>query len=143
MTERTVLVVKTSWSFLVPHADEAGALFYQTLFDLDPSLRALFKPDLRHQAKKLTDMLTFIVSKLQTLADLETQIAGLARRHGRYGVRPEHYQTVGQALLLTLQAGLTDRWNDETRQAWTEVYSLLASAMLAATDKTSLIEEQQ
>ncbi|MBC7891633.1 MAG: hemin receptor [Sphingobacteriaceae bacterium] len=132
MTERTILVVKNSWSLLVPRAEEVGARFYQKLFELDPTLRPLFKSDLESQTKKLMTMLTVVISKLQSLSDIIGQVNALAQRHVHYGARPAHYQTVGQALLWTLEQNLGHRWDPETRQAWTDVYTLLANAMIAA-----------
>ena len=46
----------------------------------------------------------------------------LGRRHAGYGVRPEHYDTVGAALLWTLEQGLGDAFTDDVRAAWAEAY---------------------
>lgn len=127
-----ILTVKTSWSYVLPDAEAAGSLFYRNLFQLDPSLRLLFKHDIDVQATKLTDMVTYIIAKLQRMDDVEPVITALATRHVRYGARPEHYHTVGKALLATLETMLKDRWNGEVRDAWTEVYSLVARTMSKA-----------
>jgi hemoglobin-like flavoprotein len=44
---------------------------------------------------------------------------------------PAHYATVGAALLKTLGQGLGDAFTDEVKQAWTEVYSVMAEVMTA------------
>jgi hemoglobin-like flavoprotein len=46
-----------------------------------------------------------------------------------YGVKDAHYATVAEALLDTLKHALGDEFDDETREAWTAVYSLMASVM--------------
>lgn len=132
MNDLKILAVKTSWSYVLPDAEEAGSLFYRKLFQLDPSLRPMFKHDIDAQATKLIDMVTYIIAKLQYLDDVEPVISALAVRHVRYGTKPEHYRTVGQALMLTLETVLQDRWDDETRAAWTEVYALVAQTMIKA-----------
>jgi hemoglobin-like flavoprotein len=130
MNDLKILAVKTSWSYVLQNAEEAGSLFYRKLFQLDPSLRLLFKHDIDAQATKLMDMVTYIIAKLQHLNDVEPIISALATRHVRYGTKPEHYKTVGQALLSTLETILRNRWNDEVREAWTDVYSLVARTMI-------------
>ena len=38
-------------------------------------------------------------------------------------------QAVGDALLFTLERGLGDQWNAETKEAWTAVYGIVATVM--------------
>ena len=51
-------------------------------------------------------------------------------------LKPTHsyarYATVGQALLQTLAQGLGDGFVPEVKAAWTEVYGVLAGAMMTA-----------
>jgi hemoglobin-like flavoprotein len=53
----------------------------------------------------------------------------LGARHTGYGVQPQHYQTVGAAILWTLAQGLGDAFTPEVEEAWTAVYTLLAETM--------------
>jgi hemoglobin-like flavoprotein len=46
-----------------------------------------------------------------------------------YGVRDEHYDIVGAALLWTLAKGLGEGFTDDVREAWTTAYTLLATVM--------------
>lgn len=56
-------------------------------------------------------------------------VADLGKRHASYGVKPEHYQTVGAALLWTLEQGLGPEFTPLVREAWTSAYLLLAEMM--------------
>jgi nitric oxide dioxygenase len=132
MNDLKMLLVKSSWSYAASDPEEAGMLFYGKLFEIDPSLRHMFGQNMEGQAKKLIQMVTFIIARLQTLDDLREELASLGRRHVHYGTRPEHYKTVGQALLWTLSELLEDRWDAPTQEAWTEVYNLLSGAMIEA-----------
>ena len=49
-------------------------------------------------------------------------------------MRSEHYESVGIALLWTLEQGLGDAFDDETREAWATAYGTLASVMIAAAE---------
>ncbi|QHT67514.1 hemin receptor [Rhodocytophaga rosea] len=135
MTDRQILLVKHSWSFVIIRSEEAGELFYNKLFELHPELRPMFKNDLVFQAKKLIAMVTVMITKLQKMDDIMPEIHALAQRHVGYGTRPEHYAVVGKALVWMLEQGLGNRWTDETRVAWETWYNQLAKAMIEATEQ--------
>ena len=132
MTEKHKQLVQSTFEKIVPISDQAAALFYARLFELDPSLRVLFHSNLTEQGRKLMQVLGFAVRGLGDLERLVPAVEDLARRHVRYGVLPGHYETVGGALLWTLEKGLGEAFTLETREAWSEVYTLLASVMKGA-----------
>jgi len=122
-------LVQDSFATIVPIADDAAALFYQRLFELDATLQGMFRGNMIEQRKKLMQMLTAAVKGLDRLEQLVPVLQDLGRRHVHYGVRDEHYETVGAALLWTLEMGLGSAFTTETREAWTAVYGLLAATM--------------
>jgi hemoglobin-like flavoprotein len=140
MTDSNILAVKNSWSYIMFQSEEFSGLFYQKLFELNPSLRHLFKGNIEEQGSKLMRMLTMIIARLQRLQDIETEVKALGHRHVGYGTRPEHYQTVGQALLWSLENALGDRWSEETRKAWTEAYTIMANTMLQGAQPAAVEE---
>lgn len=126
-------LVRESFAEVVPIADAAARLFYGRLFELDPDARALFTNDMEEQGRKLMQMLKVAVNGLDRLDTLLPALKALGARHVDYGVKPEQYPTVGAALLWTLQQGLGDKFTPEVKDAWTEVYTLMANAMLPPT----------
>jgi hemoglobin-like flavoprotein len=122
-------LVQESFATIIPIADDAAALFYRRLFDLDPSLERMFRGDMAEQRKKLMQMLTAAVKGLNRLDQLVPVVQELGRRHAGYGVTDRHYATVGKALLWTLEKGLGSAFTPETREAWATVYGLLATTM--------------
>ena len=76
--------------------------------------------------------LTVAVRSLYKLEDLVPALEALGRRHAGYGVRDAHYDTVGQALLWTLEQGLGAAFTPAVRDAWVETYALVASVMRRA-----------
>ena len=129
-TQKTL--VQDSFARIVPIADAAAALFYGRLFELDPSLQRMFRGDMAEQRKKLMHMLTAAVKGLDHLDRLVPVVQDLGRRHAAYGVVDAHYDTVGAALLWTLEQGLEDAFTPETAEAWATVYTLLATTMKEA-----------
>jgi hemoglobin-like flavoprotein len=124
-----VVLVQESWEKVVPIADVAAQLFYDRLFELDPSLRPMFTSDMTEQRKKLMQMITVAVRGLTRLDELVPAVEALGARHGAYGVTESHYATVAEALLWTLQRGLGDAFTDDVKAAWTETYVTLATVM--------------
>ena len=122
-------LVQESFKTIVPIADDAAQLFYQRLFELDPSLRHMFRGDMKEQRKKLMQMITAAVKGLDRLEQLVPVVEDLGRRHQGYGVTDAHYDTVGAALLWTLEMGLGSAFTPEVKEAWATVYGILASTM--------------
>jgi hemoglobin-like flavoprotein len=108
-----------------------GDLFYTKLFTDNPRIRNLFPQDMTAQNKKLTDMLTSIITSIDRIDGLKKDIDDMARRHVKYNVKPEHYDLVGKSLLWTLEQGLGSDWNQDVKNAWVSCYTTLAERMLA------------
>ena len=132
MNAEKINLVRESFALVAPASDQVGLLFYRNLFIIDPALKSLFPSDLTQQSAKLMQMLAAAVSALDNLDDLVPVVQQLAKRHVHYGVKPEHYKAVGEALLHTLQEGLGDALSAEALLAWTEVYKFLSETMIAA-----------
>lgn len=131
MSPQETQLVRATFAQLAPIADQAAALFYTRLFELDPSLRALFHGDMAAQGRKLMQALALCVGSLDRLASIVPAVREMGRRHAGYHVRDEHYDTVGAALLWTLEKGLGADFTTETRAAWGKVYWVLAETMKA------------
>jgi hemoglobin-like flavoprotein len=89
----------------------------------------MFKGDMKEQGQKLMKMIATAVNGLDRLDSIVPAVQDLGRRHVGYGVRPEHYDTVGAALLQTLEQGLGSAFTPEVKQAWATVYGVLAATM--------------
>lgn len=137
MNNEQKLLVQKTFEMVAPIADTAAALFYGRLFEVDPSLKPLFRGDLKDQGKKLMSTLKVAVHALDRLDALIPTVQALGRRHLAYGVRDDHYDTVGAALLWTLEKGLGEAWTPETKEAWTTVYNVLAKVMKDAANEVA------
>ena len=132
MTPRQIELVQKSWRQVLPISDTAAWLFYKELFRLDPGLKALFRGDMKEQGRKLMAMISVAVQGLARPETLVPAVQDLGRRHARYGVRPQHYDTVAAALLWTLGHGLGQAFTPEVKAAWVETYGVLAKTMKQA-----------
>jgi hemoglobin-like flavoprotein len=134
MTPEQVRLVQGSFDELAALGDRAAALFYQRLFELDPTLRTLFNGDLTEQRTKLLSALAMVVGALDRMDQMLPAVRALGRRHAHYGVESEHYATVGSALVWTLQRGLGAAFTPALRSAWLKAYDLLAWTMMTAAE---------
>ena len=132
MDKEQILLVQQSLDKIVPKAEPVAALFYSKLFEIDPSLKVLFKGDMQEQGRKLMTMIAVAVQGLSNLETLVPAAQALGKRHVKYGVKDKDYDTVGTALLATLSIGLGADFTPELKDAWTQTYVLLAGVMKTA-----------
>lgn len=129
-------LVQKTWAMVVPISDTAADLFYGRLFEMDPAIKPMFaKTDMKKQGKMLMQALSLTVKGLDAPDKLIPVLEDLGRRHTKYGVHDAHYDTVGGALLWTLEKGLGDAFTPAVKGAWTEAYTLVASVMKSAAQK--------
>ena len=133
MTPKHIEQISQTWRSVATLGDAAAELFYQRLFEIDPSTKPLFaNTDMSAQSQKLLDALGFVVESAEHPEKLVPLLQELGRRHVGYGVEDRQYQSVGAALLWTLEQGLGAAFTDEVRGAWTAAYSLVADTMVQA-----------
>jgi len=106
MTPEQIELVKSSWAKVVPIADTAAELFYGKLFNLDPSLKPLFKGDMVEQGRKLMKMINTAVNSLDRLDAIlpRYKIGDLI-----LAFRPPYFRCIGR-----------DHWWTPLRYAWDE-----------------------
>jgi len=129
MTPAQIDLVRRSAALIVPRSQQVAALFYDTLFTVDPSLQSMFRGDMTEQGKRL---MTMIVTAVRLLDDPDTLLPTLrilGSRHVAYGVQASHYDTVGQALLGTLAMGLGEAFTPSVREAWIAMYGVVSKTM--------------
>jgi hemoglobin-like flavoprotein len=121
-----------------------GLQFYDILFEIEPSLKPLFKNKFQ-QSKMLTEMINAALNLLpgafdQTLGKERLEIdpklipvlQDLAKRHVQYQTKAKHYEPVGLAIVTTFDRMLGDRFDNPTKAAWVELWSLICSVMIPA-----------
>lgn len=131
MTPEQQILVQTSFAKVAPIADFAASLFYEDLFQRNPRLRSLFKEDMTEQRQKLMSMLGTAVANLRQWEKIQAAVQALGRRHVGYGVEARDYETVGAALIATLEKGLGADFTPQVRDAWLACYAAISSVMLA------------
>jgi hemoglobin-like flavoprotein len=129
VTRRQKQIVSETFPLIREMAIPVSLLFYGRLFDLDPSLRQLFKIDLKEQSKKLVATLDALVEGIDDWERIVPTLRELGQRHAGYGVKDEHYDTVCSALVWAFGQALQPGFDNEVRAAWTAVIQAVNEQM--------------
>lgn len=138
MNEKQIMIIEETFSRVLEIQDTAAELFYEKLFELDPELKPLFRGDMKEQGRKLMSALNAAVGSLKNPEKIIPVLEQMAVRHVSYGVEEEHYATVGNALISTLEKGLGDLFTQEAKEAWVSVYDLVSGVMVCAAKKAKV-----
>ena len=133
MTPEQIKLIRDNWNIVYSHRDNAAKVFYNKLFELDPKVKKLFKTPMQEQGKKLMAIIHMVVNSLDKLENIIDKVKELGERHTTYGVKKDDYETVGVALLWTLEHVTKNIAKEEftykTKLAWTIAYTTLSSVM--------------
>lgn len=129
MTPQQITLVRQSFALVAPVAPQAAAMFYENLFTADPALRPMFRGDMVQQGNLLMRMIQGAVGMLDNPELLLPTLHALGARHVAYGVKEQHYGTVGRALLRTLNEALGDAFTPDVADAWATMYDVVSRTM--------------
>lgn len=127
------LVQKTFEQRVKPIAEEAGEIMYLRLFEMEPSLKPLFKGDIKRQGEMLFTAIGLAVTNLNDPARVNEAATALGKRHANYGVEPGYYNVFGAALIWSLEQVIGPDFTPDVKAAWADAYALLAQTMRAQT----------
>ncbi len=136
MNSDQIKLVQKTFEKVRPISEAVAELFYNRFFELNPSFKSLFKGDMKTQSKMLMQIIDYAVTGLDKLDTILPTIQDLGKRHVGYGVKEEYYETVGEALLWTLEQGLGRDFTPEVKDAWAAAYKLLSDTMKSAARET-------
>ena len=91
----------------------------------------MFPDNLAEQKKKLIGMLAVAVTNLHQ-GDKSCRRCGTSGSGTSPTASGKHYESVGTALLWTLEKGLGADFTEPVKTAWTEAYATLAGVMKSA-----------
>lgn len=156
LSVQTIDSVKRSWVVVESLGSEVVAeLFYKNLFQVAPVTKELFpiavrnrhrdwacqeeededdpvnSPALRKLFAKVLDAVGTAVAGLQDIASLVPHLTALGMRHINYNTTSEHFAYGGQALLITLRAGLGELYTPDVEAAWKLVYDFVSATIIA------------
>ncbi len=130
LTPAEIKSVQRTFEMITPLADTFALIFYDRFFQLEPTIRPLFKNDMTLQREKLMIMLAFIVRGLDRPDLFISELQEMGNRHVSYGVLPDHYPILKDAVLIALDVSLGEKMTDEIRVAWEKTLLIITDIML-------------
>lgn len=110
--------------------------FYTHWFATDLTVRDLFPPDMTQQRTVFARAMTWLFGELidQRAEEPVAFLAQLGRDHRKYGVTQQHYDSMREALLVTMRAHLGAGFTDRIADAAHEAVGLFVGVMRGAAD---------
>jgi NAD(P)H-flavin reductase/hemoglobin-like flavoprotein len=139
VADPAILAIRDTFTHVADAGDEAVAYFYAWLFLRRPELRELFPPAMDEQRDRLFRSLGRIVESLSTPDEMASYLSQLGRDHRKYGVTPDMYEAVGEALIATLRAFARAAFTSAAAEAWTQTFAAAAALMIRAAEDDAAI----
>ena len=138
MTRNQVRIVKSSFRALTPQRNRLAGLFFAQLFVREPSLRLVFRGDLRAHGAELFEGLASIVDSLDRLYPIVPALEWLAVQSARRGLGERHYCAVVEAMLSAFRDGLGETFSVELELAWRKAARQVSNVMIGALEAEPL-----
>jgi hemoglobin-like flavoprotein len=123
--------VRRSCSALPPGSTHLADRFYQNLFEMAPSVRAMFPANMQAQKERMAFALLEVVRYLDEPEEVAGYLRRLGAQHKRdMDIKPEHYPYVGRALVRAVSE-VSPTWSSSMSSAWIVVYEWITANMLA------------
>jgi nitric oxide dioxygenase len=132
LSPRTIAIVKSTAPVMQEHGVAITTRMYERLFADHPDIEALFDQAAMTsgaQPRRLAGAILAFARNADNLGALGGAIEGIASRHVRTHVKPEHYPAVAEALLPAIRDVLGDAADDQVLAAWGEAYWFLADVL--------------
>ncbi|KAJ7380383.1 hypothetical protein OS493_008836 [Desmophyllum pertusum] len=142
-SEETKNILKESWKLVEPVKTAAGKKMFQRLFETYPKVPNMF-PTFKGMAQEeiISSRSLYLHAKrfmcalenaLLSLNDAEVfleYLMNLGERHRQWPVELEHFDSLKEALLWTLQDVLQSKYTGEVSEAWSELVDFIAATMM-------------
>lgn len=124
-------LLRSSFADIIDVQPQLTRVFYRILFERYPQVKPLFGNNAQEaQEKMLAEALVAVLDHLEDASWLKSTLGGMGQKHEDYGVTPEMFDWVGDALLSAMAESAGDAWNPEVEAAWTAAYGAIAGMML-------------
>ncbi|APR81799.1 flavohemoprotein [Minicystis rosea] len=125
-------MLRTSFDLILEREPNLTSRFYDNLFSRYPQAKPMFHRSPRAtQEKMLAGALVSVLDHLEDAPWLVETLGAMGIKHVEYGVTPEMYPWVGDALVATLAEVAGADWSEELAREWGAAYGAITSLMLA------------
>ena len=125
-----VQLLRDHFETLRPQGDAMVERFYSILFTRRPEIQKMFgKVNMEEQRKKFFSTLDELIRHLEQPDKTMSDLLVLGNSHVDYGVTPDQYAPVCDALIEAMKQTAGPSWTAEIDQAWRNAYAAVAEIM--------------
>ena len=138
---QTIKTIQATLPLVEEHARTITDVFYTHLFERHPYLKNIFNmanQSSGQQSRALSDAIVQYARHIDQLDMLLPVVQRIANKHVSLGVRPRHYDAVGDCLLAAIADVLVLPDDHDALIAWAKAYQLLADVFIQT--ENSLVE---
>jgi len=135
LTEQDISVIKATAGVVAEHATQITTVFYASLLNKHPELKAFFNASNQcqgAQAKALSAAVVEYALNIDTLGNLGPLLERINHRHVALNIQPEHYPIVHANLMAAIGEVLGAAVTPEIGQAWGNAVTFLAEVCIEA-----------
>jgi NAD(P)H-flavin reductase/hemoglobin-like flavoprotein len=139
LPDAAIASIRETFAIVAAAGEEPASYFYSRLFVAHPEVRNMFPPAMDAQRDRLLGALVRIVEGLTSPEDLVRYLSQLGHDHRKYGVEPEMYGAVGEALIATLRSYAGPAFTPAAEEAWVQAYQAASGLMIRAAEENSAV----
>jgi hemoglobin-like flavoprotein len=119
MTEKQILLVKHSWSYLAGQLDDVTIVFAKNIIALDPTLKPLTQQlTIENKLREVLITVNDFVACLPNFERAEKKVLLLITNFSNFNVTRKSYDIAILAFLQALHKMLGETWDQEIHDAW-------------------------
>ncbi|KAK5663565.1 hypothetical protein OQA88_3996 [Cercophora sp. LCS_1] len=126
-------LVRDTIPALREHGERITSIFYRNMLRDHPELHNYFNSVNQkngRQPRALTAVILSFAANINHISELIPKFERMCNKHCSLGIKPEHYEIVGEYLIRAFGEVLGPAMTPEVQVAWTKAYWLLAKMLI-------------
>ena len=129
MDTRQIKLLRETCALVSWSSEALTGNFYIHLFNVDPMVQTVYAENKISPVSGMLGFMGVAIAMLDDQESLKNMLRQASPRHVGYGALPGYFPAIGEALLLTLETALEDKFTPEVRQAWADFYHFMSDCM--------------
>ncbi len=133
LTYQQTKLVRDTIPALREHGERITSIFYRNMLSDHPELHNYFNSVNQkngRQPRALTSVILSFAANINHISELIPKFERMCNKHCSLGIKPEHYDIVGEYLLKAFNEVLGPAMTPEVLAAWTKAYWMLAKMLI-------------